>query len=484
MLPWWMCAPQESAVLIASTTIGAALQRIWKNVSEFYLTGTRRMGPIGDSVLLGKPKPEIRTTQKDFAHGLFVVAVAQGDIQKAIDELKGRHPRRLMVVGDETDSISQAIVDVCANLAIGTEEFQAVWLGNLPSLFNPLGAMMAPSTGMPVSESLGTEWVSAKGIKCLRFDGEDSPNLEEGAKWTGIIGRKDIERIERRWGKNSPQYWIMVKGLPPPIGAENTVLTEALLFRYNAFSSVTWGGKFVSSVLLDPAFGGDRCVIRQMDRGEDADGHTRLFFHAPVILRINAQDTSTPAEYQIAKQTMEFCKALGVPPNEFILDCTGTGRGIANVLKAEWSPLIETCEFGGAASTRIISDENPVPANKEYDRKITDLYFTFRAYVEADMIRGLDPETAREFCQREFEIKGKGEGKRTCLATKQELKSQGHASPDYSDNAVLGTELAWRKGIHAALTTPLKEEAKEQMEQVLNEWDDIEAGDYCEEFAD
>ena len=501
-LIWWMCCPEGSAVLIASTTIAAALQRIWKNVSEFYLTAARRTGGIGESVIIGKPRPEIRTKQKDFAHGLFVVAVAQGDVQKAIDELKGRHPRRIMVVGDETDSISQAIIDVCANLAVGTDEFQAVWLGNLPSAFNPLGQMMSPGIGLPVTASLGTDWVSAKKVQCLRFDGEDSPNIRDNGKWTGIIGQKDIDRIASRWGKNSPQYWIMVKGLPPPIGADNTVLTESLLFRYKCMESVKWQHNYISSVLLDPAFGGDRCVIRRIDRGltieptnldpsgifpADAvgDGKLRVLFHQPISLQINANDTANPPEYQIAQQVMEFCRAHSVPPEEFILDATGTGRGVASVLQREWSPNIVVCEFGGAASDKPVSDENPMPANKEYDRKVSELYFSFREFVQAGMIRGLDNETAQEFCQREFSLKGSGEGKRTSLQTKAELKSDGRPSPDLADNAVLGTELLRRKGINATIITQVKEQAHQEVDRVVEEWDQLDGEDaYTEEFAD
>lgn len=81
----------NTAVLIASTTISAALQRIWKNISAFY--SEMRSGiNLGETTILGKPRPEIRAKPNDFAHGLFVIPVAQGDIQKAIDELKGRHP--------------------------------------------------------------------------------------------------------------------------------------------------------------------------------------------------------------------------------------------------------------------------------------------------------------------------------------------------------------------------------------------------------
>lgn len=476
---FWACAADCTAVLIASTSIDAARKRIFKNVTEFYSTAMRATGGLGQSVMLGNPKPHIRSEPKDQAHGIYVIPVAQGDIQKAIDAIKGFHPRRLLVVGDETDAMSQAIVDVCANLQIGTEEFQAIWLGNLPSSFNPLGKMMSAGPGQPVSENLGKEWTSATGVKCLRFDGEDSPNIRDNNKWTGLIRQEDIDHIIKRSGHNSLEYWTMVKGLPAPEGVSNTVLSEATIVRFNCYEGVTWQRDVITSVLLDPAFGGDRCAMRKIQRGHDTTGAFRVLYHPPIVIQINVATKDDPEEYQISRRVQEFCKANFVPPDEFIADGTGTGRGVVSVLKREWSPLINDCEFGGAPSELIVSEEDPRPANEAYDRKISELYFTFREFVQAGMIRGLDVETAKEFCEREFkQIKAK-----KSVQTKQELKKQGRRSPDFSDNAILGTWLLRQKGIFPKITTPVKQEAFKDLEREVREQDFDSAPDcYMEDF--
>lgn len=459
----------DTAVLIASTTIQAAIQRIWKSVSVYYREAVRTCGgAIGETVILGKPRPEIRLTQKDLSHGLFVVPVAGGDVQKGIDELKGRHPKRMLLIGDETDSISQAIVEVQDNLRTGTEEFQAVWLGNLPSMFNPLGKIMEPAPNMPVTEALGTEWTSTTGVKCLRFDGEQSPNIVGEEKWTGLPKQRDIDAILRRnHGVKGAQYFIMVKGLPPPEGVDDTVLSESMLVRWKVRDDVTWQGPIVFSAALDPGFGGDPCVLKVFRRGNDTDGKFKVAFEETVEIPIDASDVNNPAEFQIAKRVQEVCKQHEIKPDEFIMDSTGIGRGTGAVLQREWSPEIMVCSFAGAATERPVSQEDARPSNEAYDRLVTELWFSIREFVCADMVRKMDLETARELTQRRFEMKAR----RYSIEKKEDMKLRGVASPNHADALALYCELLRRKGIVAAPGGEAIKDFQEAWDQASRVWD-------------
>lgn len=462
-----LAAPNDSAVLIASTSIDAAKKRIWKNVRQYYSEMIRKCRRLGDTCLIGNPRPCIRSSKTDTAHGIYVVAVAKGEVEKGVEALKGFHPKRLLMIGDETDSIGQAVVDVGVNQEIGTIEYQTIWLGNDPSAFNPLGKMMEPEPGKPVT--LGhTEWTSTTGVHCLRFDAFDSPNLRDKDKWAGIVRQKDIDAAIARHGANSPQVWIMLRGIHPPEGADNTVVSEALLVRHNCQDKdVVWQSGFTLSGLLDPAFGGDRCIFRTFKRGIDTTGKLRILLDEVIVIPINAGDKKTPPEYQIAYATKALCEARGIRPDEFIADSTGTGRGVIAVLQREWSPNINTCEFGGAPSSMPISDENPKPANEEYDRKVTELWFSLRVFIEADMIRGLDVATAIELCQRRFEVKAK----KTCIEKKEDMKARGAPSPDLADALVTGIHLLRQKGINAQVQTDIKQGAGRDMDEFLRKND-------------
>lgn len=463
---WYIAAPNQSAVLIASTTIEAARKRIWKEVRKFYVEFVRQARRLGDLVILNSPRPCIQASRTDKAHGLYVVAVTKGEAQKGVDTLKGFHPERILMIGDETDSIGDAVVEVGANQEVGTLEYQTIWLGNDPSLFNPLGKMMQPEPGKPVTLA-HTEWTSATGVYCLRLDAYDSPNLRDGDKWKGIIRKKDIDAIVSRYGANSPQVWIMLRGLHPPEGADDTVLSEALFVRNNCSAKVVWKRSFTTLGLLDPAFGGDRCVFRTLDYGHDTEGHMRVLLGDPVEIQIDASDKQNPPEYQIARKVKALCEARGIKPQDFILDSTGTGRGVRSVLMVEWSPNINFCEFGGKPSEMPVSDENPRPASEEYDRKVTELWYSFRVFVEAGMIRGLDAATALEFCSRKFEIRAK----KTRVEEKGEMKERGAPSPDLADCVVVGIHLLRERGINATVTSDVKKEYTQDYARKLKEHD-------------
>ncbi len=463
---WYICAPNNSAVLIASTTLDAAKKRIWKEVRRFYVDFIRQIRKFGDTVLVTSPKPAIRTSSSDTAHGIYVVAVAKGEEQKGIDQLKGFHPDRMLMIGDETDAISQAIVDVGANQEVGTIEYQTIWLGNDPSLFNPLGQMMQPEIGKAVGLQ-HVEWTSVRGYKCLRLDAFDSPNIRDKDKWKGIIRKKDIDSTIARFGENHPQVWIMLRGIHPPEGADDTVLSEALFLRHGCQLGVVWKRTFVISGLLDPAFGGDRCIFRTMCRGQDTEGKMRLLFSTPIEIQIAANDPTNPPEYQIASKVKSLCESQGIDPNEFCMDGSGRGGGVAAVLQREWAPTINVIQFGGACSPFPVSEEDPRPANEVYDRKVTELWYSFREFVEAGMIRGLDGETAAEFCRRKFEIKGK----KISVMAKDEMKKMGVESPDLADCAVLGIYHVREKGVQASVMTDTKKDFSKDYSRKINEYD-------------
>lgn len=480
-LLFYACCPYDTGVYIVSTTVEAAKKRIWKMMFALYPM-IRKI--FKASVMQMSPTPSVMTVlpddRKDPAHGIFVIPLSKGE-EVAIKTLKGFHPRRVLLNIDECDSVSLEVPNVEDNMRSGTNEFQAIFTGNDPSLFNALGQIMQPGEGQPVT--LGhTEWDSISGVHCIRKDGFESPNVIGKNKWSGLMNQSDIDAIvKRNGGENTPGVYVMIRGLHPPEGVEDTVMSEGLIRKFHCSDWPTWAGAFVTSVLLDPAFGGDRCVIRRMDRGRCTDGKTRLCFHPPVVIPIDVTDKENPPEYQIAHASKTFCEALGVPPDEFIMDDTGTGRGTAAVLQREWSPRILLCSFGGAPSTMLVSDEDKRPANELYDRKVTELAYSFRQFVEADLIRGLDAKTAQELCSRHFFIKGTGQGKRIAVEKKEEMKARGLASPDFGDNANLGVELARRKGVNSGIQTKAKESRVDRLAQAAREYDLAET--YAEEVA-
>ncbi len=485
-LKFHWCAPLDSAVLIVSTTVEAAERRVWREILRLYYIAKQKLGNIYGTEPVRKPKPMIHMYDAegnpDISHGLFVIAVAKGELDKGINSIKGYHVKRLLYGLDETDAVHQACVAVKANISIGCEEFQAAYLGNDPSLLNPFGQLLMPERGKPVTLA-HKHWTSYEGVYCIRSSAYDSPNIPE-KKYQGIVSQADIDAITRNGTrKNTAEAWIMLEGLHPPDGADETVLSESMLFRYNCFDEVTWRDKYIESATLDPGFGGDPCTLRFFRRGKDLQNNLRLLLHDRVEIPIEADRQDYPPENQIADKTMALCKARSVPPEEFRVGATGIGRGVGSALMRYWSPRITVCDESGAPTDRIMSEEDPRPANEVCDRKVTELYYAIREFVEADLIRGMLPQyEALQLCNRKQEQRNK----KKYLESKRDMKDRGQPSPNDADNLAFYIDLLRDKGIHASVKTDVKSKAQKEQNR---DWESQEPNedemyeDALEEYA-
>lgn len=474
-LKFWMAAPTETAVILASKTIESAKRRIWKYVARYFGLFSQLVGGYRDAVIGSSPRPYIspiigNERKKDEAHGLYVVAMHGKELEKEIGYIKGFHPTRILVVADEFDVLEDgghALADTFDdNLKTGTYESQIIVLGNDPSLFNALGDAMQPEIGKPVGLAQ-KDWTSAKGWKCLRLDAWDSPRIKN-PKLQGLVTQQDIDDLVLRKGENSPSVWIQLHGLHPPEGSANTVLSEATLIRFHCFESVTWQSTFTTSASLDPAFGGgDACTFRTFKRGNDTQGKLKILCGEVLNLPVSANDPSNPAEYQIATKVSALCKARGIAPDEFVVGSTGIGRGVGAVLQREWSPRIQIVDENGAPSELPVSNENPRPAKELYDRKVTELWFSVREFVEGDMIRGLDRATANQLCARTYEDKGTGGGRKDSIQKKDEMLH----SPNEADALAFYIHLLREKGIYPKIETVVKTQTAKSFEKSVEGWD-------------
>lgn len=487
---FYAAAPLDTAVILVSTTLESAKKRIWKEVSRFYGAFSLAAGGYRDATMGQSPRPYIspyrpdQRNKRDEAHGIYVSALQRkSDTDEEMEFIKGFHPRRIYVIADEMDSLRQhgkalrRVFD--ENLASGTIEAKFAVLGNDPSLFNELGEIMQRELGKPLTLA-DKSWTSVHGYSCLRLDAWDSPNIRDNNKWTGLIRQEDIDRITKNGAEmNTPGVWVQLHGLHPTEGAENTVLSEAMFVRGNCRDQILWQGSITKCGCLDPSFGGDNCVLRRFDYGVCTDGKLRVYWHAPIYLPIDASNRNTPPEYQVAYACMAFCKSQEILPQNFIGDSTGTTGGCIAVMRREWSPAVNECSFAGLPSDMIVSDENPVPAKDYYDRKVTELWFSFREFVNADMVRGLDNKTAAQFCSRHFEIRAR----KYRVETKEDMKTRGLDSPDESDCCVTGIQLLRERGINAEIVTQVKLQSLEflQREEMAQDFDS--GATYQEDFS-
>lgn len=434
---FWFADPLRSKVIISSTTLGGLRERIWKDILSFY-----KASGVGYGKVIQHPTPKIQTAQGDDGSGIHGVAVEQGDTDKAIDKIKGRHAPNVLVEIDEGTGALPAIVDVCINLETGCERFQLGMLQNPCSYFDQGGRLAEPKDGWASVSVELDRWQTSRGGVCVHLDGLKSPNVLAGAKiYPGLISQSDIDSSAARDGENSPRFWQERRGFWPPEGITKTILFESMIVKFKVRERPVWVGKTLMLGAFDPAFeGGDRRVIGFAKIGQiddEGDIHSALCFEECFNLKVDVT-SKEPMHFQLARQVKEECMKRDVEPRHFAMDVTGEGGGTADILKREWSEDFIQVNFAGRATDRAVSDLNPRKCYEEYANRVSELWYQVRRAVERNQVRGMPVEMATEFCQRNYEMRGM-----LILAeSKKIMKARIGHSPDYGDMGAIMIENA------------------------------------------
>lgn len=421
--------PRNTVVIVTSTTLDGLRRRIWKEITRYH-----RLRPLYGHLVQSRNCIQFNRGSDDA--GIFGLATDKGEIEKAIGKIIGFHAPKMIVVVDEMPYTPEAIVEACVNLETGSQRFIFIGLGNADDHLDPHGRMSEPEAGWESIDVESEQWKTRRGV-CIHLDGLKSPNIRNyGKHYPGLIGQADIDSTANIYGVDSPQFWQMRRGFWAPEGIQKTVLTMPIIVRGNAMEEAHFDQNYVLGAALDPAFeGGDRCILR-FGRCGAMNGKKTLELGELMHIRTkNLPDE--PTHYQIVTQVKEACQRRGVLPYFFALDATGEGSALASMFEREWSREILRVEFGGRPSSRPVSPTNPKKACDEYDRVVTALWFFFRLLVQNGQVRGLDLETATEFCRRWWEPRGFY----LRLETKQKMRDRTRKSPDLADNAVIMAEL-------------------------------------------
>lgn len=424
----WYADPSNTVVICTSTTLDGLRRRIWKEISHFY-----RLRPLFGHMVQSRNCIQFRKGHDNA--GIFGIATDKGEIEKALGKIIGFHSKKMVVCVDEMPYTPEAIVEACVNLETGSQTFEFKGVGNADDQLDPHGRMCEPKRGWDSISVDSEEWETRRGI-CIHLDGLKSPLvLNPKLNAPGLLSQANIDTTIEVYTADSPQFWQMRRGFWAPEGVTKTVLNMPMIVMSGAMGDCSFDQDAVNVAGLDPAFeGGDRCVLRFGRCGKVNGKRTLLLGDIDYIHTTVRSDD--PIHYQIVRQCREKCIARGVEPYFFGFDSTGEGGGLESIFHREWSRDIYGCEFGGRSTKDPVSDTNPKPSDQEYDRRVTQLWFFFRLLLLNEQIRGLDYETAIEFCRRWWTMRGS----LIAVETKAKMKDRTRKSPDLADNAVVMTE--------------------------------------------
>jgi hypothetical protein len=431
----YLAKPMGTRVSLTSTTVPTLRGRVWAEMMRF----TRPVAPLfGLNIVDSQTK--IQFQKGDDRSSIIAVAVESGSIEHAVGRLQGVHLPRMVIMVDEAAQTNPAIFSARANLQTGTNFYRFVAIANASSMFDAHGLFCEPAMGWGSIQDDDEFWETKTGI-CIRFDGLKSPNVKAGRlMYPYLFSLDNIESIRKTSGEGSLEWNSYVRGMWSKSGVRNTLVDSAMIQEGNARDKVVWAGGGVKTIAaLDPAFTteGDDCILRLGQYGKATDDDVML--NLTECMKLNLQESDTyPIFYQIADQTIEVLKKHKVEPENFAIDTTGAGAGVADIISQRWNNGFKRVSFGGAATDSAISMEDDRPAKSVYANRVTQLWGQIKSIIMAGRLRGLDDITARELCARIYTLKSE----RMLIESKKDLKKRTKgASPDRADALALLCEI-------------------------------------------
>jgi len=454
VLLYWLANPGKRTVLVASTSLESLNSRIFGYVVRFLFEASIAL-PF--KYRRGNP-PKILYKDNDKVHGIYAVAAKQGDDDRAIRDIIGRHPEEgMMVVLDESTDMPDSLLSALPNLQAGEIHFQLIAIGNSKSKNDLHGALSTPKDGWKSVDPLkDTMWeTTQKDGLCMFFSCYESPAIYE----TDPVKRKKLEKflvtrdqIDSKvllYGKDSESFMRFVLGFWRIGSDDDTIISPTFLNEFGVRKSAEWGGYDDLSLVagLDVAYstGGDECILRLAVLGQDVQGRILMDFrHEELIflIRISAA-MGISAEIQIATQVIDILNRYNVTLDRLAVDANGQGRAIASVIQLKansiYTPIkIWTVKYQGAST------------DKSFDVVIKgglDLWTDIRDFIQTDQLRGIDEETLQQLSTRLI-TSSKASGKYSLegkSAYKARMQNQNPAlahSPDRADALALCLQAA------------------------------------------
>lgn len=454
---FWLSNPTRHTCIVASTTLESLESRIWGYVARFISEAALE---IPANILRSKPPKIMYPGSVDKIHGMFAVAIRQGEDETVLSTLIGRHPDKgLMVLLDEATDMNPAIAKALPNLEKGVEFFQLWAIGNSNSKNDLHGSLATPLAGWDSVEPLrDMAWATShKNGICLYFNPYDSPAIvHEDPVKRALLGKflataAGIEEDKRRYGEDSDSFYRFVLGFWKAQSLDSTLVSEQFLTEKEINGVAEWSGFYPLQVVagLDPAFavGGSGCKLRLAVLGQTAHGLIALDYRGEELLfsvdiRISEE---VSGEVQLATQVVETLRKYSCPVRNMAIDATGAGRALGELIRIisgeGEGPFKIVCSggFPGAARLRKSLDPNFISTSP------SELWTKFRDFVQHGQIKGLDQKATHQITNRLLTVK---RGK-VCLEGKVEYKTRmsiidpkTSRSPDEADAAILALHAA------------------------------------------
>lgn len=458
----YLAEPFITLTSLATVTFEGLKLRMWSDLQRAHETGVIR--GFLDGMTVRSTTNELRVyptqstqeaAQKYQIHGMAVQAT-----QDAEGRIRGGHAARRRIFLDEAQNVAKPIFEAMIN-PMSAPDAKAVLLTNPVERVSEFGAWCEPLDGWTSIRDTDLHWPLKKfkdGI-CIHLDGRQSPNIRAGRTlFPWMLTQDNIDEIARVHGPDSVQMWSLVIGFFPPDGMVSRIFPASVIEK--ARGEIIFDFRPLICASLDPAFEFDNCVLNFGQLGAPVFGAKRYAINCTesIVLKFQSGPGAPPKDLQIAEQVMTECKKRGVRPEHFIMDATGGGRGVYALLWRDWSKDVRMVEYGGGATHRPLSTDNPQKCSELYMYFVTELWFRASVYAAGGLIGGmknLDARTEEDLYARRYELRQATRGQVQVAETKKEMKKRLGRSPDFGDTFCQFAELLAQLGTFAGQTASM-----------------------------
>jgi hypothetical protein len=362
---------------------------------------------------------------------------------------------RLRIFLDELENISKGVwrdIDNLFSQTSNPESFKIAGACNPADLNGPVAYRAEPIGGWEKGFDIDTSesWKSQRGWDVVRLDAMKCENVLQGKIiYQGLQTKEGVDRILlNSGGVFTPAYYTQVRGAFPPSGTSFSVIaanflasaTGEYIFRHNPERAAGSDSALEGTSAAKFATGrfGLALGIKHPATHEHPDGFEEIFPAPRWGLQVDQLFSLPTAEtVRMAGNIKLQCQQIGVKPDWLLLDRTGNGAGVHDLLREIWSPEVRGLNYSEAPTERKIFEEDTQTCKEEYDRVHTELWFALARWLEFGLIK-FSPviDTGKLFSQLSARQYLPGLKKR--VESKVDYKARfGGESPDEADAITL-----------------------------------------------
>lgn len=482
----WLSDPANTMVLMTSTDLGGARNRIWGAMM-------RLLDKVPD------PPCKIRDaigviayfdgTKAFSTSGIKLQTADKSKTKDKMGKMIGIKAKNVILVADELGEMGPNVQSAATGNLVKNPRFQMIGLSNPDSRFDPFGVFSEPQAGWDgVNVELDYEWETKLGGKYIRIDAEQSPNIvqhesdeyDTDIQYSYLPTRETLAADLALLG-NSPEearksreYMRFNRAIFFDSDDAENIYTESELIRAGAMQGPSTPQALANPILvagLDLSFSsnGDKSVLTFIEVGHDPRTGQYCLMVKEVVYIYEDMTSSDPRTLQIATKVKEECKKRKLEVYNLGIDASGSGGTWGDTLQLIWGPGFHRVQFGGAASDKKIKNDSKVTAKERYKNRASELFFIGKQFLLGRQIHGIPPIIAQQMCNRRYKTSKGSKGILLQVEPKPEYKGRMGSSPDEMDSFLVAVEVARTQHLLTPSDPVKKELAPSGLEHYLSQ---------------